>query len=46
MGRKPPAAMTTAQVALPVCAMTRAPTATVCIQEPMIEMRPPDHKRA
>ena len=45
IGKKPPAATTTAQVAFPVCATIRAPTATVCIQEPMTETMPPAHKR-
>ncbi len=34
MGRNAPAATSAAQVAFPVWEMTRAPTATVCIQEP------------
>ena len=45
MGKNPAAAITTAQVAFPVWATTRAPTATVCIQEPMTETMPPDHTR-
>ena len=44
IGKKAPAAITTAQVAFPVCATTSAPTATVCIHEPMTETMPPDHK--
>ena len=40
MGRNAPAATRTAQVALPVSEMTSAPTATVCIQDPMVEMSP------
>jgi hypothetical protein len=43
MGRNAPAATRTAQVALPVFEMTRAPTATVCIQDPMYEMNPAIH---
>ena len=39
-GRNAPAATSTAQVALPVCEMTSAPTATVCIQVPTTEIRP------
>lgn len=44
IGRNAPAATRTAQVACPVSEMTSAPTATVCIQDPIVEMRPADHK--
>ena len=43
IGRNPPAATSTAQVAFPVSEMTSAPTATVCIQEPIVEIRPAVH---
>ncbi len=46
IGRNPPAATSTAQVAFPVSEMTSAPTATVCIQEPTVEIRPADHSSA
>lgn len=45
IGRNPPAATSTAQVAFPVSEMTRAPTATVCIQDPIVETRPAVHSR-
>jgi hypothetical protein len=45
MGRNPPTATSTAQVAFPVSEMTSAPTATVCIQEPIVEIRPAVHSR-
>jgi hypothetical protein len=45
IGKNAPAAITTAQVAFPVCATISAPTATVCIQDPMTETMPPDHNR-
>jgi hypothetical protein len=40
IGRNAPAATSTAQVAWPVSVMTSAPTATVCIQDPTVDMRP------
>ncbi len=43
-GRNAPAATSTAQVACPVSDPTRAPTATVCIQDPTVEMRPAVHR--
>ena len=43
IGRNAPAATSTAQVACPVSEITSAPTATVCIQDPTVEMRPAVH---
>jgi hypothetical protein len=44
IGRNAPAATSTAQVACPVFVMTSAPTATVCIQDPIVEIRPAAHR--
>src|SRR5215472_11997650 len=46
IGRKAPAATRTAQLAWPVREMTRAPTATVCIQVPTLDTRLAVHRTA
>ena len=46
IGRNAPAATSTAQLACPVREMTSAPTATVCIHEPMLEIRLAVHSTA
>ena len=46
IGRNAPAATSTAQLASPVREITSAPTATVCIQEPMLEIMLALHRSA
>ena len=46
MGKNAAAATSTAQVAWPVREISRAPTATACIHEPMLDTSPADHNSA